>query len=78
MLEREYTAIFEPAGEGGYIVHIPALGNLVTEGDTLEEAIAMANDVIRGYIECLIEDNCPIPEEQEYTKPFTKSLAISL
>ncbi len=76
MLSRKYTAIFEPAEEGGYVVHIPALDNLVTEGDTLEEAVAMAEDAIRGYIECLIEDNCPIPEELE--KPFTKSLAVSL
>ena len=31
-----YTMIFEPAEEGGYIVHVPALPGCFTEGDTLE------------------------------------------
>jgi hypothetical protein len=44
-----YTAIFEPAEEGGYVVTIPALNGLTTEGDTLEEARAMAADAIRCY-----------------------------
>lgn len=78
MLERRYTAIFEPAEEGGYVVHIPALNDLVTEGDTLEEAVAMAKDAIRGYIECLLEKNWTVPEEQEHLKPFTKNLAVFL
>ena len=76
--ERTYTAIFECAEEGGYVVHIPALNDLVTEGDTLEEAIAMAEDAIRGYIECLIEDDCPIPEEKEQARPFIRDLVVTL
>ena len=40
----------------------PALPGLVTYGETLEEARAMAADAIRGYIECLQEDGEPIPE----------------
>ena len=76
MLERTYTAIFEPAEEGGYVVHIPVLNDLVSEGDTLEEAILMAEDAIRGYIECLIEDGCPIPHET--AKPFVRDLAVSI
>jgi hypothetical protein len=34
----EYTVIFEPAEEGGYVVTVPALPGLHTEGDTFEEA----------------------------------------
>ena len=38
-----YTVVFEPDEEaGGYTVTYPALPGLVTEGDTLEEARAMA------------------------------------
>jgi predicted RNase H-like HicB family nuclease len=33
--EYTYTAVFEPAEEGGFIVTFPALPGLVTEGDTL-------------------------------------------
>jgi predicted RNase H-like HicB family nuclease len=52
----EYTVIFEPAEEGGYIVTVPALPGLHTEGDTFEEARAMAEDAIRCYIEGCILD----------------------
>lgn len=46
---REYrdTVLFEPAEEGGFVVTCPGLPGLVTEGDTLEEARAMAEDAIR-------------------------------
>ena len=59
----KYTAIFEPAEEGGYIVHVPALDGIVTQGETLEEAAEMAVDLITGYIEALQKDGLPVPEE---------------
>src|SRR5260370_26614671 len=61
--EYRYTVLFEPAEEGGYVVTCPALPGLVTEGDTLEEARAMAADAIRGYLESLVKDGLPLPIE---------------
>ena len=58
-----YTAVFEPAEEGGFIVTFPALPGVVTEGDTLEEARAMAADAVRGYLESLAKDGLPAPPE---------------
>ncbi len=58
-----YTVLFEPAEEGGYVVTCPSLPGLVTEGDTLEEARAMAADAVRGYLEALAKDGRPIPRE---------------
>ena len=58
-----YTAVFEPAAEGGYIVTVPALPGLVTEGDTIEEARATVKDAIRGYIESLLQHGEEIPIE---------------
>ena len=55
----EYTVIFENAEEGGYTVHVPALHGLVTEGETYEEAKAMALDAIKGYVEALLEHGQP-------------------
>lgn len=46
-----YTALFEPSKEGGYVVTVPKLPGLVTEGDTFEEAVVMAQDAIKGYVE---------------------------
>src|SRR5690349_4364349 len=54
--ERRYTVLFEPAEEGGYVATCPALPGLVTEGDTLDEARAMVQDAIRGYLDSLRKD----------------------
>jgi antitoxin HicB len=62
--EYVYTAIFEPAPEGGYVVTVPALPGVVTEGDTLDEARIMVADAIKGYLEVLREDGLPIPIEE--------------
>ena len=51
-----YNAIFEPAEEGGFVVTVPKLAGLVTEGDTFEEAMEMVKDAIRGYLEVLQEN----------------------
>jgi antitoxin HicB len=63
MKECNYTAGFEPAEEGGFVVTFPALPGLVTEGDTLEEARAMAIDALRGYLESLAKDGAAPPNE---------------
>jgi antitoxin HicB len=46
---QRFAVILEPADEGGFIARVPALPGCVTEGDTREEALAMARDAIRGY-----------------------------
>ena len=40
-----YTVIYEPAEDGGFYAHIPAL-DVTTEGETLAEAKEMARDAI--------------------------------
>jgi len=64
--ERTYTIILHPAAPedgGGYTVTVPALKGCVTEGRTIEEAIAMAKDAIALYIEDLIAHGEPVPED---------------
>ena len=46
----KYTAIFEPAEEGGYIVTVPALPGCVSQGDTFEKATTMIKDAIQGCL----------------------------
>jgi predicted RNase H-like HicB family nuclease len=60
-----YTVVFEPAEEGGYCVHVPALPGCFTQGETLDEARKMAREAIRGHIEALAAIGEPIPEETE-------------
>lgn len=40
------TVLFTEAPEGGYVVTVPALPEVVTEGDDLTEAIAAAEEAI--------------------------------
>jgi predicted RNase H-like HicB family nuclease len=63
---RTYTVVLDRDPEaGGYVAVCPALPGVVTEGETLEETLAMARDAIRGYLESLQKDGLPIPDEQE-------------
>ena len=48
---RTFSVILEPQPEGGFTVLVPALPEIVTEGDTEEEALAMAEDAIRLVLE---------------------------
>jgi predicted RNase H-like HicB family nuclease len=81
MRPREYnfTVLFEPTEEGGYVVRCPALPGLVTEGNTLAEARAMALDAIRAYIESLRKDGLPIPEDKKLrTRPVKERIKVAL
>ncbi|HLX39434.1 MAG TPA: type II toxin-antitoxin system HicB family antitoxin [Ktedonobacteraceae bacterium] len=67
MISYQYTIILHPdPEEGGYTVTVPALPGCITQGETLEEAIAMAKDAIRLHVELLIADGEPVPEERDH------------
>lgn len=71
-----YTIILHPdPEEGGYTVTVPALPGCITQGETLEEAIAMAKDAIHLHIETLIESGEPIPEEHEHPQAIVINIA---
>lgn len=48
MTDARYTVVLEPAApdEGGFVVTVPAFPEAVTEGDSVEEALANAREVI--------------------------------
>ena len=76
MSEHRYTILLHPDEEqGGYTVTVPALPGCITEGDTIEEAIAMAKEAIQLYIESLIDDGEPVPEEHEHTQAIVINVA---
>ena len=53
--------IFSAQPEGGFTVTSPVLPELITEGDTLEEATANAADALDATIEIYIEQGRPLP-----------------
>jgi antitoxin HicB len=76
MKEYQYTIILDPdSEEGGYTVTVPALPGCVTQGETIEEAIAMAKDAIHLYIETLIADGEPVPQEREHPQALIVKVA---
>lgn len=58
---REYEIVLAPEAEGGYSVFVPDLPSVVTQGETLEDAIEMAKDAITGYLETMREERWEIP-----------------
>ena len=61
MAVSKYVVYLEPAEEGGYIVACPDFPGCVTQGETVEEALDMIRDAIRGCISSMKKHNEPIP-----------------
>ena len=59
-----YTAVLIREEDGGYSVSVPALRGCHTQGDTLAEALLMAEDAARLYLEVLKEDGKPVPPDK--------------
>jgi len=74
----KYTAIFEPAEEGGYVVSVPALPGCATQGETFEEAVAMIKDAIQGYLAVLRQEDQEIPQETEDVVVTKVSVPIAI
>jgi antitoxin HicB len=60
-----YTVIFGPLEEGGYCVLIPAISEICTFGETIDEARKSAEDAIRCYLESALRNNEPIPVDRD-------------
>jgi len=70
-----YTVIFKPLDEGGYDVIVPAIPEICTFGETIEEAREMVEDAIKCYIESAIELNETIPVDREI---FSEKIAVKV
>ena len=61
----KFLVYLEPSEEGGYIVSCPQLPGCVTQGETIDEALAMIKDAIQGYITSLHKHGEPVPSSLE-------------
>lgn len=61
--EHEIEFIFEPQEGGGYHAYAPELPGLHTQGATLDEATANAEEALALYVEGLREDGQPLQAE---------------
>jgi antitoxin HicB len=62
--------------DGGFAVSVPALPGCFTQGDDLDDAIAMAKEAIELYIEELKERGEPIPDDSD-TIEYSLNLNIA-
>ncbi len=85
-----YPACFYEEHEGGYSVIFPDLNHLATQGDDLQEALAMSIDALAGYVFFAERDGEKLPppsaltdidinaEYDEYKSAFVNIVAVDV
>jgi len=48
--------VLEPSEDGGFTAHVPSLPGCISEGDTVEEAMANVQEAISLYLEPVEDD----------------------
>ena len=56
------TVIY-PGEDGYFVAECPSLPGCISQGKTREEAVANIREAISSYIEALLADGYPVPEE---------------
>ncbi len=73
--------IVEDKDEGGFVVSFPDLPGCVTCGETVESAVANAQDAKRAWLEAALEDRIEIQEPnnlEDYSGQFKLRIPRSL
>ena len=60
----KFKVILEPSEEGGFTVSVPSLPGCLSEGETMEEALANIREAIELYLEP-VEDDWVIAEKSQ-------------
>jgi len=58
-----FSVVLEPQEDGGFTVLVPALPEVVTEGDDEKEALANAREAIQAILAYRRENGIPIPAD---------------
>ena len=60
-MKAKIPLVLEPQPEGGYTVISPLLPELITEGDTMVEALANVEDAFCAVVEIYLDRGRPLP-----------------
>ena len=60
-----FRAIIEPDEPAGYHGYVPSLPGCHTQGETIEETKEHLKEAIAGILECMVENDVPIPKEKD-------------
>jgi antitoxin HicB len=69
-----FSVILEPQEGGGFTVLVPALPEVITEGDSEQEALRHAEEAIRAILEYRRDNGIPIPADAD---PKIRRLTIA-
>jgi antitoxin HicB len=64
-MQLPYRIELTPADEGGWFVRLPDLPGCMSQGETVEEAVARIRDAQQGWLRVALEHDDPIPEPTE-------------
>ncbi|MGI8554581.1 MAG: type II toxin-antitoxin system HicB family antitoxin [Dehalococcoidia bacterium] len=70
----QYTVVLLHGGDPGYTVLVPQLPGCITEGDSIDEALANAREAIALHIEGMAADGESIP--QELAPPIVRQVEV--
>jgi antitoxin HicB len=70
----DFTVVLDPRPEGGFTVRVPALPEVVTEGDSEAEALGMAEEAIRMVLAYRLEHGIEISAD---TPPTLRKVTIT-
>lgn len=75
VINMRYPVIIEKSGESSFFVSFPDIPEALTQGDTLEEALAMGRDALETALEFYFEDERTVPLP---SKPKHDQLVVEL
>lgn len=67
-MRMKWKVALEQEADGGYVVTVPALPGCVSQGDTLDEALANIREAIEGYILVMNEEAKAPPESTGFVE----------
>jgi antitoxin HicB len=70
----DFSVVLEPQPEGGFTVIVPALPEVVTEGDSEAEALAMAREAIRAVLQYRRAHGIEIPSDSH---PLVRKITVT-
>lgn len=68
---REYDVVIARQPEGGYTAFVPALPDVVSEGDSAPEALEHVKEALEVYLESLASDGLMPPEAERHLVAVT-------
>ena len=81
MMKAKIPMVLAPQPEGGYTVTSPLLPELLTEGDTMAEALANVEDAFGAVVEIYQDRGRPLPSSlylEDANGPLSVETVVSL